>query len=118
MNAGTAQSVAATNQVFHDIVGNLGDKYSELARDVAGVNMAVQQSIANQNECCCSTKMMMQEMKQEILSKMDADKIESLQNQINQLQLQQAVAGVVRYPMASTYNSGSNPFCGCGCGNV
>lgn len=118
VNAGTAQSVAATNQVFHDIVGNLGDKYSELARDVAGVNMAVQQSIANQNECCCSTKMMMQEMKQEILSKMDADKIESLQNQINQLQLQQAMSGVVRYPMASTYTSGANPFCGCGYGNV
>ena len=118
VNAGTAQSVAATNQVFHDIVGNLGDKYSELARDVAGVQMAVQQSIANQNECCCSTKMMIADAKQEILSKLDANKIEALQAQVSQLQLQQAVAGVVRYPMASTYNSGSNPFCGCGCGNV
>lgn len=37
-----------------------------------------------------------------------------MQNQINALQLQNAVAGVVRYPMASTYNSGNNPFCGCG----
>lgn len=120
VNAGTAQSVAATNQVFHDIVGNLGDKYSELARDIAGVQMGIQQAVANANECCCSTKMMIADAKQEILSKMDQDKIESLQNQINQLQLQQAVAGVVRYPMATTYNSGSNPFCncGCGCGNV
>ena len=62
--------------------------------------------------------MMIADAKQEILSKLDANKIEALQAQVSQLQLQQAVAGVVRYPMASTYNSGSNPFCGCGCGNV
>ena len=37
------------------------------------------------------------------------------QNQINQLQMQNALCGVVRYPMASTWNAGSNPFCGCGC---
>ena len=43
-------------------------------------------------------------------------KIESLQNQINTLQLQNAVAGVVRYPMSSVYSTGCNPFCGCACG--
>mgnify|MGYP007032346185 CR=1 FL=1 len=59
VNNGTAQSVASTNQVYHDIVNNLGDKYSELARDVAGVNSSVQMAIANQNECCCSTKLQM-----------------------------------------------------------
>jgi hypothetical protein len=49
VTAGTAQSVAATNQVFHDLVGYVGDKYAELDRDVLGVSAAVQQSIANQN---------------------------------------------------------------------
>ena len=29
VTAGTAQSVATTNQVFHDIVGYVGDKYDE-----------------------------------------------------------------------------------------
>ena len=43
------------------------------------------------------------------------DKIDSLQNQVNQLQLAQAVTGVVRYPMQTTYSSGCNPFCGCSC---
>ena len=61
VTAGTAQSVAATNQVYHDIVGNLGDKYMELARDVAGVQGAVAQAIANQNECCCTTKLLISE---------------------------------------------------------
>lgn len=37
---------------------------------------------------------------------------------INQLELQNAVAGVVRYPTAMTYAYNANPFCGCnaGCG--
>ena len=53
---------------------------------------------------------------QRILDAMAQDKIEALQSQINALQLQNAVAGVVRYPMSSTYSSGCNPFCNCGCG--
>ena len=38
----------ATNQVYHDIASNLGDKYAELARDVSGVNASVAQVLANQ----------------------------------------------------------------------
>lgn len=43
----------------------------------------------------------------------------SLEGRINQLEMQSAMCGVVRYPMQTTYNSGGNPFCGCnnGCGN-
>ena len=45
--------------------------------------------------------------------------VDAVQNQINALQLQNAVAGVVRYPMSTTYTSGCNPFCGgCGCGSI
>lgn len=51
VTAGTAQSVAATNQVYHDMVGYVGDKYSELDRDILTVGSNVQQAIANQNEC-------------------------------------------------------------------
>lgn len=140
---GTAQSVAATNQTFHDTLGALNDKYSELARDIAGLAVGQANALANQNECCCSTKMMIAEQgaginagiaqnryeaamntaainanttaqTQKILDALAQDKIESLQNQINALQLQNAVAGVVRYPMTTTYSSGCNPFCGCG----
>ena len=131
VTAGTAQSVAATNQVYHDIVGNLGDKYSELARDVAGVGSSVQQSIANQNECCCSTKMLIAEtgaglaaqiaqnkyenalalagMEQRITAKMDQNEITSLRDQISQLQLAQATAGVLRFPNQWSYGAGPFP---------
>ena len=44
------------------------------------------------------------------------NKIEAMQARINQLELNQAVAGVVRYPNQTTYTSGANPFCNCGCG--
>lgn len=46
--------------------------------------------------------------------------IAAQQNQINQLNLQAQMCGVVRYPNATTYSAGGNPFfgagCGCGCG--
>ena len=143
VNNGTAQSVAASNQVFHDLSNNLSDKYSELARDVAGVNASIAQAIANQNECCCSQKMLIAEtgaginanlaqnrfdaamntaainatttaQTQKILDAIAQNKIEALQGKVNQLELQNAMSGVVKFPNAWTYNAGPSPFCGCG----
>ena len=47
---------------------------------------------------------------QKILDAMAQNKIESLQAQVNQLQLQSAMCGVIRYPNASTYTAGFGPF--------
>ena len=136
VNSGTAQSVAASNQVYHDLANNFNDKYSELARDVAGVNQSVAQAIANQNECCCGTKLMLSEgfgqsrfdnamntaainavttaQTQKILDAMAQNKIESLQSRVNQLETQNLLGNVVRYPTATTYTAGTSPFCNCG----
>ena len=51
VTTGTAQSVATTNQVYHDTVAALNDKYSELARDIAGLAVGQANSLARQNEC-------------------------------------------------------------------
>ena len=144
VNAGTAQSVATTNQTFHDSLMANQNLYNEVARDIGNLSMGQANILANQNECCCGTKLLITEVgaginagiaqnryeaamntasinanttaqTQRILDAIAQDKIETLQNQVNQLQLAQAVAGVVRYPMATTYSSGCNPFCGC-CG--
>ena len=120
VSAGTAQSVAATNQVYHDIVNNLGDKYMELARDVAGVQGSVAAAIANQNECCCSTKLLIEQSKyenalqmagleQRLTSKMDQNEITALRDQVQQLQLAQATAGMLKFPSAWTYAGGVFP---------
>lgn len=41
------------------------------------------------------------------------NKIEALQGRINQLELQTAMCGVVRYPNTMAYDAGTSPFCGC-----
>ena len=51
VNAGTAQSVAATNQTFHDMLSAFGDKYTELQRDIAGLAVGQANTLANQNQC-------------------------------------------------------------------
>ena len=43
------------------------------------------------------------------------DKMDVMQNRINQLELQNQLQGVVRYPNGWTYNAGNNPFCGGNC---
>lgn len=57
---------------------------------------------------------------QTILEAINKNKVEEMQNRINQLELQSALCGVIRYPNATTYTAGFNPYfnsgCGCGCG--
>ena len=132
VTAGTAQAVAATNQVYHDVVGFVGDKYNELQRDVAGLAVGQANILAHQNECCCNlSRQIMQNnydaalrdaatnanitaQGQKILDAIMGNKIEAMQNRINQLELQNQLQGVVRYPNGWTYNAGNSPFCG-GC---
>ena len=54
------------------------------------------------------------EQTQKILDALCGNRMADMQNQINQLQLQAALCGVIRYPTATTYNA-QNPFFGCGC---
>ena len=148
VNAGTAQAVATSNQVYHDVVGYVGDKYDELARDISGVALLQQQAIANQNDCCCSTKMLIGEVAaginaniaqsrydaamntaainatttaqtQKILDAITGNRMADMQNQINALELQNQLATVVRYPSNTFYAVPSPCFnSGCGCGNI
>ena len=55
---------------------------------------------------------------QKVLDKMCADREAAMAARIQQLELAQAMCGVVRYPTGYTYNAGPSPFCGCnnGCG--
>lgn len=123
VTSGTAQGVAATNQIFHDLVGYVGDKYNELDRDVLGVGSAVQQAIANQNDCCCSTKMLINEtgnsinsnitnQAQRILDAFNTYEKNQMQNRINQLELNNQFAGVVKYPQSVNYAVGIPPLIG------
>ena len=122
VNSGTAQAVATTNQTFHDTLAVLSDKYNEIVRDIAAVQVSQANALANQNECCCATQRAIDSVKydnlvntQKILDAMSANKIDALQAKVNALELAQATQNVVRYPSAMTYAYNANPFCGCGC---
>lgn len=129
---GTAQSVAATSQAKYDNINVAKDIQSALTAQIGDVKMLQQQAFANQTECCCNTLRAIDGVNynqalntaainanvtaqtQKVLDAISGNRMADMQQQINQLQLQNAVSGVVRYPNASTYYAGTNPFCNCG----
>lgn len=143
MNAitgGTSQAVAATQQAKYDNINVMKDVQMALGQQIADVRSMEQNILGNQNECCCSTKMLIAEqaantnaqiaqsrydtsmqiagVEQRLAAKMDANEIQNLRDQVSQLQMAQATAGVVRYPNSWTFNAGQFPNCFCGgCGN-
>ena len=138
VTAGTAQAVAATNQAKYDNINVMKDVQAALTAQISDVKGIEQSLLANQNECCCATKMLISEnaantnaqiaqskydtsmqmaqMEQKILSKIDANKIDELQQQVNQLQLAQATNGMLKFPNTWSYGAGPfPPIYGCGC---
>ena len=149
INSNAMQGMQAGTQNTQYLSGQLNDKYGELQRDIAGIAVGQANILANQNDCCCSTRMQIAEgfaqqrydsamqtarLQQSIQAEgnatrelMQQNKIEALQQKLNGVEqalntqmiqnaIQQATAGVVRYPDSFAYNAGMNPFCNCGNG--
>lgn len=133
VNAGTAQSVAATNQAKYDNINVAKDIQMALSQQigqVANMETSINDKI---QQCCCETLRGIDGVNynnalntasinanttaqtQKILDALAQSKINDLEKQVSALQLQNAVSNVVRYPVSSTYNAGANPFCSCGC---
>ena len=111
-------------------------------RDISSVDRDVERAIANQNECCCSTKsmiadagaslsaqlaqnkydtaMQMAGMESRIMQKFDANEITSLRDKVNELQLAQATSGMLKFPSNWSYGAGPFPpiFGCCGQNNI
>lgn len=139
VSSGTSQTVAAVNQAKYDNINVAKDIQMAIASELGRLETQGASLLANQNQCCFNTLRAIDGVKfdaaqntasinanmtaqtQKILDAMAQSKIDSLQNQVNQLQLQQAVAGVVRYPTNASYsipvpnvwgNPPPNPFFG------
>ena len=133
---GAAQAVAATNQAKYDNINVMKDVQMALSTQLADVRSMEQNIMGQQSECCCNILRGIDSVNyngvvntaainanttaqvQKVLDALAGSRMADMQNQINQLQLQNAMSGVVRYPNASTYYAGMNPFCGCGCSSV
>lgn len=136
VNAQGAAGIAATNQTFHDSLAAMQNLYGEVTRDISALAVGQANALANQNACCCETKQLIMQSNydgalrdastnanltaqiQSVKDMIAQDKIESLQNQLNTLSLQNALSGVVRYPTNTFYAVPSPCFGGCGCGNI
>lgn len=134
VNNGTAQSVAATNQTFHDSLMANQNLYNEVARDIGNLALGQANLQAQQQNCCCETKQLIMQNNydgamrdaqtnanitaqiQSVKDMISQNKIEDLQSKVSALELQAATSNVLRYPTAWTYNAGMSPFCGCNCG--
>lgn len=125
----TAQISNGICQLGYDLQGQIGT----LSRDVALGNANLAQQMAS---CCCGIERGLDGVNYNnaintaAINKNIDDKFAALeksqlqqtinaqQAQIGQLQLAQALCGVVRYPTATTYATNCNPFFGgFGCGN-
>lgn len=147
ITSGAAQAVAATNQAKYDNINVEKDIQAALTAQIGDVRTNQMTLLANQNDCCCSTKMALMDGfnsvnagiaqaryenamntasinqttnagVQKIIDSITGNRMADMQNQINQLQLQNALNGVVRYPNGWTYNAGNSPFCGGNCMNI
>lgn len=127
VNAGTAQSVAAVNQTFHDNLMATQNLYNEVARDISNLQLGQANMAAQQQNCCCEIKMQVMQNDyngamrdaatnanftaqiQSVKDMLAQDKIEALQAQVQALQMQNAMSGVLRFPNTWTYQAGTFP---------
>ena len=124
ISAGAAQEIEVAKDIENRLQSEIGQ-----------VMMTAQQNQANQQQCCCQILRAIDGVNynnamntasinenttavgQKILDAITGNRMADMQAQINRLELQQAMAGVVKYPSNFTYNAGPSPFCGgCGCG--
>ena len=97
----------------------------------AGVTSAVRDAQFAAQQCCCETNRNIDGVRYDAQKNtcdiitaihaegeatrnlMQQNEIQQLRDRIQRAELRDAMCGVVRYPMATTYTSGGNPFCGC-----
>lgn len=134
---GNRDIMNAIQRDTYDTITAIKDGNASMIREFGNVETGLSNLAANTQKCCCdilratdqinynaamntaSINATTTEQTQKILDAIQQNKITDLQNQVNQLQLQSQLAGVVRYPNGFTYNAGQSPFCGgngCGCG--
>lgn len=140
---GTAQTIAASTANATNAINAIKDGNAALIREFGNVETALTALDGNMRTCCCDTKqliqatasatdaqiaqskydtsMQMAQMEARLTAKMDAGEIQSLRDQVSQLQLAQATSGILRFP--NSWSFGAGPFppifggnCNCGCG--
>lgn len=131
---------------LENAVGRLNDSqqagFNGIQRDLcqgfAAINAGINQVRFDNQQCCCETQRLLDRNDynaamntaainanttagiQKVLDKLCENETNALRARVQQLELQSAMCGVVRYPTMTTYATNCNPFFGgCGCnGNI
>ena len=137
VTSGTAQTIAASTQNASNAITAIKDGNASIIREFGNVETALTALSGKQQECCCNqlraidgvnynnalnTAAIQKTIVEEAQKNRDlitGNRMADMQNQINRLELAQAMSGVVKYPAATTYTAGASPFCNCNpCGFV
>lgn len=137
------ETVAAVNQAKYDNIAVLKDTQASLQNGITGLAGMEQNIIEKQQTCCANLTDALDRatasvtagianigyqdaintasinanttaQTQKILDAITGNRMADMQNQINALQLNNAMSGVVKYPMQSSYVAGYGPVIGFG----
>lgn len=127
----SSQQEVLFNQHFNSLDNEIDRGFTSIGNGISDATFALNNTIVNGNSTVagtvisegraisdklCGINTAIHAEGEATRAMIQQNKIETLQQRINQLETQNAMCGVVRYPMASTYNAGANPFCNCGNG--
>ena len=113
---GTAQGIAASTQNAANAITAIKDGNASLIREFGNVENALGALSGEMQNCCCNTLRAIDGVNynttvqiQKVLDAIAGNRMADMQNQINALQLQNAMSGVMRFPNAWTYAGGVFP---------
>ena len=113
---GTAQTIAASTQNANNAITAIKDGNASVIREFGNVETALSGLAGQMQQCCCETLRSIDGVNynttiqiQKVLDAISGNRMADMQNQINALQLQNAMSGVLRFPSAWTYAGGVFP---------
>ena len=127
VTSGTAQTIAASTANAANAITAIKDGNAALIREFGTVESALTALGGKQQECCCNTLRAIDSVNyngavntaainanttaqvQKVLDAIAGNRMADMQSQINALQLQNAMSGVMRFPNAWTYTGGYFP---------
>ena len=126
--------VAEVRNGTNETISAIKDASYNNLTETRDVQAGIASGFANVQKCCCDIERGIDGINynnaintasinantvaqtQKVLDAISQNKIDALQGRINQLELQSAMNGVVKYPSSMAYNAGTSPFCNCGNG--
>ena len=116
LQAQTRDIMSTSNINSSNIINAIKDGNASMIREFGNVETALSTLGSQMQNCCCETLRSIDGVNynttvqiQKVLDAIAGNRMADMQNQINALQLQNAMTGVLRFPNAWTYNGGVFP---------